>query len=1546
VAERGRVCEVYTESARAGSGYLVTDRLVLTAAHAVAAAGSAVRIRRLAGGATLLAGRVVWSQHGEGMDAALLEITDARWEAPTDLAPVRWGRLVTSQGNVPCEAVGYPEAQEVRDPGGDLQLRDTEHVTGSINPLGTAKTGFYQVSVESAPPDPAAAQADSSWAGISGAAVLCGPLLTGVIAQDSDRFAGRRLNAIPAQRLLDIPEVLGLLTQAPGLAPLAEPVELQALASTIKPPLTPAQLLQADVEAVRFRGREDLLGQLKTWCVTPGGFSVRLLTGPGGQGKTRLAAELGRRMADEKWAVLRVAVVDSADYHPLAVLDAPALVVVDYAEARSGQVGEVAEKLAQSPHPTRLLLLARSVGEWQHDLASASPALAMAGPEFSVEIPVPALASAPAERAAMFEDAVTDLSARLGSLPGHVQVDWGGARERVHVPDLSATRYGTALSVQMTALAALLTAGYPDLDRPGNQPEDVLLDHEQRYWSRLRAELRIDLPDPGRTSRWLVAAGSLCTAADEDETVALVTRLPGLSERGELERRAAARLLHRLYGDRNLYAGSLQPDVLAEYLISSVLTDHPTALDTVLAGSSVEQARHGLTVLARAAVSRPYVAGIIGRLIVSEPAVLAPAAVTVASETENPAPLTAALDRLLDAGHLDHDLMVALDDEIPIYTQVHRDRAERVAARLVDDYRTLDRAGRPGWRSRLAPASHRLSPHSERLASALFIHAHRLAQTGRAEESLAAYQESIAIRQLLAKTGPAAHRAQLASTINDVTQALAALGMHREALTASEEVLDVLLLPADAQPDLLAVLRGTAVLNRGKSLFELGRTEEARADTEEAIALLRTLPDDDPLAQLTLAMATRNLAAVLGMLGRPDEEVAAAREAVSAFRDLADALPDWFTAELAAALVNLSKGEFDAGSPKAAVAAAKEAVGILRPLSSGHSEIFGPHLGLALMNEGGLSRELGIPASDCLAPLEESVAIWRTLDNARPGVHTAQLVMALADLAATESDLDHHDRALALASEAVDLSRGPAREEPAAFDLTLLLALTALGGVFGRAEQYEKALAPMTEAVAVCRRLAERLPDVYLTWLAEALARHAGLLAQLDRTDESAAVARESAAICRRAADSTVTGGHAHLGTALGTLSSALTELGLHEEALAVSSELVAFYRKRAEADQTAFRSELASALDSKRYDLYQLGRHEEALVAAREAAEIYQALAAESSGAYQDDLIDELAAIARTLLRLDRKSEAIGLQQEIVGVRRQQAETGSPERIERLARSLSTLASRLEEAGMLDGELAARQEYAALFQQLADADPASYGPTAGGSLTELAHTLFQAGDLSATTVPLAQAVRLYREAVAAQPGEHKDDLAVALHMLAATYSELNEPAEALSAAQEAGRLFGQLSEDDPDGYRELHAAVAVLAAGALVALNRPAEALFALPRGGAAPAEDSVLLIAKRLESLALIQLDRSDEAVEAAGESVRLARKVAEANPDNWIQVREFAAALFVYGLALSLTGHDVQARAAGEECVALLESLGPNAPAPILALLAQVRDSLADR
>jgi len=148
-----------------------------------------------------------------------------------------------------------------------------------------------------------------------------------------------------------------------------------------EPPLDatgPSLLLWPAREVVEFTGRDSELAELLAWCQSAPRISVRLVTGAGGVGKTRLALKVA---AEWKAAGREYLKVDShADANAMAavrgVTSGPVLLVVDYAETRTG-LGDLLRAVLDDPGRVRVLLVARSLGEWWDWLAE-EPAPAVA----------------------------------------------------------------------------------------------------------------------------------------------------------------------------------------------------------------------------------------------------------------------------------------------------------------------------------------------------------------------------------------------------------------------------------------------------------------------------------------------------------------------------------------------------------------------------------------------------------------------------------------------------------------------------------------------------------------------------------------------------------------------------------------------------------------------------------------------------------------------------------------------------------------------------------------------------------------------------------------------------------------------------------------------------------------------------------------------------------------------------------------------------------------------------------------------------------------
>ena len=138
-----------------------------------------------------------------------------------------------------------------------------------------------------------------------------------------------------------------------------------------------ARLLDPRRELVDFVGREDEMTALLAWCEDDQATRLRLVTGPGGVGKTRLAVQLEQRAKELGWVCERVA--DGKEGQAIARLRAisgrRALLIVDYAETRAGLRQMLTALASDQGIAVRVLLLARSTGDWWDQLGAGEPSV-------------------------------------------------------------------------------------------------------------------------------------------------------------------------------------------------------------------------------------------------------------------------------------------------------------------------------------------------------------------------------------------------------------------------------------------------------------------------------------------------------------------------------------------------------------------------------------------------------------------------------------------------------------------------------------------------------------------------------------------------------------------------------------------------------------------------------------------------------------------------------------------------------------------------------------------------------------------------------------------------------------------------------------------------------------------------------------------------------------------------------------------------------------------------------------------------------------------
>ena len=336
------------------------------------------------------------------------------------------------------------------------------------------------------------------------------------------------------------------------------PVPLRIPESRWRPGVSPpGALLRAEYGVVPFHGRDDELGHLRGWCGGEAPVKVRLYTGAGGMGKTRLALELCRRLRDEGWQAGFLAPDPSRSpaetWRDVRAREKPWLLVVDYAETRRELLVPLLREMYRVDDGTvRMLLLARAALDWWEQLKREGDGVGelLSGPATRWFTLMP-LATTVEDREGSYRRAAEAFAGRLGKEVPEAPPD-----------GLDAEYYERVLLLHMRALA--------DIEGVAVKDEDGILDfvlrRERRFWERLARERKLsaDLAEGiGRALAMITLGGGV---GSEDHAVTAISALRLFADQDRSVLVQVARLLHESYpGER--WIEPILPDLLGEHLI-------------------------------------------------------------------------------------------------------------------------------------------------------------------------------------------------------------------------------------------------------------------------------------------------------------------------------------------------------------------------------------------------------------------------------------------------------------------------------------------------------------------------------------------------------------------------------------------------------------------------------------------------------------------------------------------------------------------------------------------------------------------------------------------------------------------------------------------------------------------------------------------------------------------------------------------------------------------------------------------------------------------
>jgi tetratricopeptide (TPR) repeat protein len=629
----------------------------------------------------------------------------------------------------------------------------------------------------------------------------------------------------------------------------------------------PSRMLNARRAIVPFTGREGELAVLRQWRDSGPRLAVRWLHGPGGQGKTRLAAQCASEAVADGWKVIAAFHGPDADQIEAGSQDlslagaAGVLLMVDYADRwlLTNLTWLLKNKvLHQTGVRTRVLMVARTAGTWPsirgvldvHQADTSSQPLAALSQETKGQRD---------ERLDMFT-AARDSFAAIYQHPDATAIEMP---RRFDDPD-----FGLTLALHMAALVAVDTS-----IRGRRPPGDMagltmyLLDREQLHWGRLYSD-GMKATEGGKAYRTPREVMKRCVytacltgavAPAQGTEILRQLSLPGdphqlLADHATCYPPTGATVLEPLYPDR------LAEDFLA-LTLPGHSADYPThpwagpATALLLARAAPDttplHTRRAITFLATAAARWAHVGEThLFALLNNDPQLAIAAG-------------SAALSALAAIDSIDPELLEAILEQLPHEGQVDLD----VGAADIEERLTPHRLSRVDDPGKRAQVHRRLATARER--------------AGRRQQSVAAAQSALDIYRTLADNDPRTHLPDVAAMLHTIAADHAYRREHQQALPLITEAIDAarqcVTDSMDPMPGAAPVAESVNILGQalqiyGAVLAGLGRYPEAERALRESVDRFWRRPRDPDREVLSPALFGSLAALTVVLLAQNREE--------------------------------------------------------------------------------------------------------------------------------------------------------------------------------------------------------------------------------------------------------------------------------------------------------------------------------------------------------------------------------------------------------------------------------------------------------------------------------------------------------------------------------------------------------------------------------------------------------------------------------------------------------------------------------------------------
>lgn len=965
--------------------------------------------------------------------------------------------------------------------------------------------------------------------------------------------------------------------------------------------VAPSKLLQARYGVVQWHdaGRSKLLTKLDNWADSDKNSAVWLLHAEGGAGKTRLAIEWVRRRRD-RFDVAGFLEPDLQGpwLEKLTTLQRPVIIVVDYAEIRPDLAAilrsvAVIQKSKKDTCKVRLLLLARSDGDWWTGLLKQNPDLELL------------LTEEEPHRLASFSSTLEDRQALWEAAANSFASYRGVSLSAVKPMPLTDDLYSRVLYVHISALLAIERVGPTRIDGIAIAEHievsavsllSELLDHEERYWVSRSSNRGNEASLCSLARQVIVAAtlrGGFETLLECGDVFSCIMKRQRSAEDDRL-----LQLLSEIYqrDQLDIFLPGLEPDLLGEGMVLRLVSfpsrsgvDADWIERAVASDCNEHSITMAFTVLGRVSASRsetvrPWILRLLQKDIAKRASMALRAAKAVGEKTAFSALGDTLADVLNQQSFIPLEVLTAFENEgIPRPTVSMKRLAE--------------------WHSRtflgLSLIAVTVKPDGLRAnsihARRLHFHAHDLRELGRLEPALDVMQQAVSRFRSLEKQHAPLFGPELARALNELSLCLAGLGQREKAVEAAQD----------------------------------------------ACIVFESLSAADPSFRKEHAVCLSNVAVRTRILDQHQTSLAAIQKSVGIWRDLREEAGDDVRGSLASALNNLSSTLSALRNQNQALDALQESISLYQSLAVERPDTFQPDLAGGLHNLSYMQRLLG-EHSEALKNAESSVQIFRLLFDRSSDAFRTGLAMSLGNLAICLHRNDRGSEGNVAFGEAVQLYRFLTSTSRSESDYGLAQVLFDFGNFQMATGNDSEAQLCLEEAAKLYRGLVDTSTTQASSLLAQSLVQSSILYISTGQGESALRLLLEARRLFEQCNSSTADAFHLDVAITTVNIAAAHSCLGHAVEAVDSAQEAVTLYRSCADPASDQNRLALASALNSLAKFLIDAEQENEAVIAGKEAFEVCLSLVAHSPSDCRIEVGLLFQNISKMMSNLNERVDAV----------------------------------------------------------------------------------------------------------------------------------------------------------------------------------------------------------------------------------------------------------------------------------------------------------------